>query len=483
MFSAQTKEILSKLNNKQMRKFRDFLSSPYFNTREALVKLFDEIYLMMPNLDGEQLGFEVMFKKLYPGKTYREQTIKNLYSEFGNLLKKFIGYEEFQTDEKNLDQYTASGLTKLSCIDISTKFIYKKLNSDKAGLRSRNNYYYLKNLYHILKTNISGQNKQLSDENHDARKNLYELLITVFLMELYDSGREDSLLLMHKNSEAFPLLKQTINSINIEKIVSSREAFESDFALITKVQYWLYYYTANEITHAQFKELKKAIIKIIPKFTSTEKLYYIVCLNQIIATKLIPKDKKYYKEVFALGKLIQTLKIFPDENLTMGTGVFRDFFTTAIILREFDWAENFINEYGKYLPEDQRNNEINLRKGILFFKKNKFELSLEYLNKMKVIEVIEKINVRFYYMMNYIELKAYESALSSLNSIRQFYNDRKEIPGMVGELILDSLKYFNEVIKCEEKGEKIEGTIYEEANSGKRYYHKQYILEKMEKLK
>jgi len=85
-------------------------------------------------------------------------------------------------------------------------------------------------------------------------------------------------------------------------------------------------------------------------------------------------------------------------------------------------------------------------------------------------------------MMNYIELKAFENALSSLQTIRQFYSDRKDIPEIFAVLIPDALKYFGEIIKCEQEGIKLEPQIYDEAKDGRRYYHVKYVLDKMEKL-
>ncbi len=116
------------------------------------------------------------------------------------------------------------------------------------------------------------------------------------------------------------------------------------------------------------------------------------------------------------------------------------------------------------------------------FQQKKYEESIEYLSKVKFHQVYEKINVRFYYLMNYIELKSYQSAISMLNSIRQFYLESKEIPEMFAVLIENSLRFFREIIRVEENNKKLDYSILKEAQNAGRYYQKQYILAKMEKL-
>jgi len=84
--------------------------------------------------------------------------------------------------------------------------------------------------------------------------------------------------------------------------------------------------------------------------------------------------------------------------------------------------------------------------------------------------------------MNFIELGAFENARSALQTLRQYSQDRKNIPEMYSILIPDALKYFQEIIKCKEQNKKIEKFVYDEAFKEKRYYHKQYIQEKMNEL-
>ncbi|MBS1513791.1 MAG: hypothetical protein JSS63_02090 [Bacteroidetes bacterium] len=481
MISSQNQKILSKLDKKQTRKFRDFLASPYFNSRKVISHLFEIIVKHSPDFSSMP-DDEAVFKVLYPGKTFSRQTIKNLYSELGNLLKKFTGYEEFSKDEKNLNRYIGDGLASLTLFDLSSKHINKCINENKNSLFSLDNLHYEKELYLVLHSNIGILDRNAADEHFITRKALSETLIMAFLKELYYLSMIDAIDKIFSHEKADTFTDKTLQAIDIKKILEYAGERKLSAAPLIKIQYYLYYYTVNDISEKEYIKLKAEFLSAIKLVTGFEKLHFILRMNQIIVTKLVPKNKEFYGEIFRFIKLLCSFNIFPLEVKVLGRGVYRDFFTTAVILKEYDWAENFVNEYGRFLPEDQRENEILLGKGILSFKKNNFDESLKYLNKLKITELTEKINVRYYYLMNYIELMAYESAYSSLSAIRQFCRDRKEIPDVVAGLVSDSLKYFLEIINCEEKGVKLEGIIYNEARGGRRYYHKQYILDKMKKL-
>ncbi len=484
MLSNQTVEILKSLDKKEMKKFGIFLKSPYFNTSEQIVKIFLIAQKTYPDFSDNSLDYEKVFKKLYPTEKYTEPRIKNLYSDFGNLLRKFIGYEQLSLNSEDLDVKIADGLGKKNLNRISNKLILKSLNENDDGTLSipeKFHFQYRMNVNFIH--NLGFLREYMSPEYIKWDIALTEKLTIFFLSNLLQISFFDAL-----NHKTFPrgentILKEIRNSMDIEKILKYMEMTNHEYASYLKIQYLFFYYTENNVTEENYLELKKEILKTIHKVQKLDQIQFISRIIPIIFTKLIPVDKKYHKEILDFAKLFQELKIYPDADIQpFAVGLFRDIFTAAIILNEDEWAENFIEEFSNYLNKDLKDNAINYCIGVMHFRKGNYEKSLNSLNNVKIYDVVEKINIRFYYLVNYIELKAYESAFAALNSIRQFYNESKEIPEMFKTRIEISLKFFNEIIKCEEKGEKIDDFIYQEAIEAKRYVHVQYILEKMEKL-
>ncbi|MBS1494674.1 MAG: hypothetical protein JST55_14260 [Bacteroidetes bacterium] len=484
MLPLQSVEILRKLDKKELKRFGDFLSSPYFNNSDLILRIFDAVKKEHPEFDGKFLQSEKIFKKLYPGEEFKETRIQNLYSEFGGLLKKFMGYERIESKKSELDIFIAEALTKRDLNDISNKIILRSLSSYEDGsLYIPNSFVRLHRLNQNYLHNLDSLRQQDTEEylniQINGQKNLLIFFLTSFLEMCLTNSINNRLFDWKKNK-----IESFLEAINFEKVLEYIGDNFPEYKTFIKTIYLIYYYTEHPITPEQYYELKSGVLEIMDKVHRNDKLFFIVRTIQIILAKLVQIDRRtFYREIFELSKIFSEQQIFPNEVLkNLAIGPFRDMFTVAIILNEYDWAENFVNEYSQYLNEEKRENELNYSMGVLSFKRNDFEASLSYFNKLQLHDIIEKVNVRFYYMMNYIELKAYESALASLNTIRQFYTDRaEEIPEMFAVLIPNALKYFGIVIKAEEKDEKIERYLIDEAKKSGRFYHVKYVLDKMEK--
>jgi len=484
MLTSQTVEILKSLNKSELKRFGDFLRSPYFNNSRQLEKIFDVVQKTYPEFESDALSHEKIFKKLYPSEIYNEKRIKNLYSEFSNLLKKFLGYEQLAVKKDELDIYITYALMEKKLSVTSNKIIAKSLKENDDGLLSiADRFHYLYRLNVHYANNLGSLNEHGTGEYLKSDIALIEKLIIFFLTNILQLSYYDIMNHQMYKMEENPMLKKVTSAFSIEKILDYFNKADHEYASYLKIHYLFYYYSENEISEVQYIELKNEIFTTIHKVKKLDQNQFIMRMVHMILGRLVPRDKKYYEDVLEFAELIRELKIYPDENMhAFNIGTFRDIFISAIVLQKNEWAENFINEFGNYLAKEQRADTENYCRGILSFKLAKYEESLHYLGNTKMVDVIEKINVRFHYMMNYIELGWYESALSALQSIRQFCNDSNEIPQMLMEPVQISLKFFAEVIRCSEKNEKTDEWIYNEALQEKRFMHKQYILGKMAKL-
>lgn len=484
MLSKDTLEILKHLDKKELKRFGDFVKSPYHNSVSALNKIFEFVQKEHPHFSSISKNYPKLFKKIYPKEEYKEKRMRNLGSEFSNLLREFIVAEERSLDKYDFNIFLAQGLRRNKCFDLSHKVAQSTekaiellpLSAEKFLYHYRN---YLNHFYYA-----THRRKILSEEHYDAVKSISENLIAfslkeLFIIEFTVSHSHDA---SHEGKQNM-MFEEMMSAMDVKKFISSIEKTGNQYASYIKIYYMIHYYIKNGMSEDEFADLKTELLNNIHKVSKHDQLQFIIWTISLLYTKLLPEHKKYKFDIFELSKLFCSLNIYPDPEITdFGSGPFRDMFTAAVILREYEWAENFINDYGKYLFEGVRENEINYCKGVLYFKTKRYEESLEHFNRLKLVEILEKINIRFYYMMNYIELKAYENALSSLASIRQFYYDRNDIPEMAAILIEDSLKWFNEIILSLESGRRMDEVIYNEATGPKRCYHKQYIVDKANEI-
>ena len=107
MFTDSTIEILQKFDKKELLKLGDFTRSPYLNSVEIVIKMFDEVAKCHPQYNSPKLSYEKMWKKLYPAKPYNDKIIRNrlkIYSARQNARVFLRIQAEFVTYLQN-DQY------------------------------------------------------------------------------------------------------------------------------------------------------------------------------------------------------------------------------------------------------------------------------------------------------------------------------------------------------------------------------------------
>ena len=485
MYNTQTIEILKKLDKEELKKFGDFLRSPFFNNSTFIVKIYETVRKEYPHFNGSSLKPERIFKKLYPSESFKDTRIRNLYAEFGNLLRKFLGYIKIESSELEFDTFISKALMEKNLNHISNKVINKRFEEYSGKIFWDNiDFPLMYKMHTMFALNLDAGSKHSTKEYISIQIKMQQLLIASFF-------RDNFFLLTTQSAQkiVFPdqynknTMEEFLKVIDIKKLFAYLEKVKNPYSDYLKVNYLIYFYTGHNITEENYYDLKSKLYKIIFDVSSTDAFIFIIRIIQILLFRLVPSDKKFYKEIFELSKLFCELKIFPNKRiLFLAAGPFRDMFGPAVILGELDWAESFVKEYSQYLMEDIRENELNYCMGNISFKRKNYELSLDYFNKVKMFDMIEKINIRFFYMMNYIELNANENALSSLQTIKQFYSDRKDIPDIFASLMPDAINYFGAIIKCGLEGIKLDRQIYDEAKDGRRYYHVKYVLSKMEKL-
>jgi hypothetical protein len=60
-------DILRTFSSKDVKRFRDFLESPFFNESENLVKLYNSLLEFYPDFEDENLTEEFLNRNVYTG--------------------------------------------------------------------------------------------------------------------------------------------------------------------------------------------------------------------------------------------------------------------------------------------------------------------------------------------------------------------------------------------------------------------------------
>ncbi|MBS1494934.1 MAG: hypothetical protein JST55_15580 [Bacteroidetes bacterium] len=484
MLSTSTIAILKSLNPQEIKRFGDFINSPYHNSTKSIDKIYKIVSKAYPEFASQDLEPETMAKEVFGAGAYKEKRLKNLCAEFGSLLQKFIGYEQINENGLELDINITKGLVMRGVFKSAVNFI------EKSEARTEEIPFFHSDLIHYRynigcgKKQIKGasQNAFYKNELNEIENERCDALVSLFMRDFYEAAH------MYDVSKGLGyltnvnVLENFIDAFDISLFLDSLKKTNNKYYTFIKTHYQLYYHFKNEISEELFYELKNDVFKLAHLVGQLNAFDLILKTIHLIQIKLAPIDRKYYHDIVDFGKLFCELKIFEtNEEVKISIGTINDIFLPAVIVKEYDWAEEFAREYCQYLEEDLKENQLNYCLGVLSFKRGRYEESLNFLNSIKLTTFQQKHSVYYYYLMNYIEMRAFENALSTLQAFKQFFIDQKNLPVFFQDAN-KSLKYFHEIIKCEMDGKRIDGLLYEEAKAKSSFPHKIYVIEKMEKL-
>jgi len=480
MLPQNTVDILKSLNKTELKSLGDFINSPYFNSIEKMKDLYNEIAKSYPDFTGKRLEDEAIHKKLYPGKEFKQKSILNLFSDFGNLLKKFLSYEKFALEEDAIDMNLAKSLSERRLYEQSIKTIndFKK-RKHAGGKFQEDHFFYFYKMERIIHRNLINIRPLNKKKINETLNSAAESLIMDFFNKYSSVAYYLSLVKVVRPSEDNnKIIDDYLNSVNPEKFLKYVDSSEDKYAAVVRMQFLLYKLVTDIFTDEEYYEVKNTLIDNASNFSPEDLNSYFKALTDLAGLRSMPLE-----EIFDLRKKFCELKVYPNDSIpNFSAATLQNTFTIAMALGEFEWAENFLEEYINYIDEDLKENEYNYSKAQLNLRLKKHEESLKYLNKINYNELVEKINVRFYYVMNYIELGLYDSAASMVKSIKQLEREGKERLQIESDATENSLRFFNEIIKSLINNSKLDIAVYKEARNETKYFYRYYILEKMEKM-
>ncbi|MEO6760498.1 MAG: hypothetical protein ABIO24_13650, partial [Saprospiraceae bacterium] len=155
-------------------------------------------------------------------------------------------------------------------------------------------------------------------------------------------------------------------------------------------------------------------------------------------------NKDFGKEAFDLYQSgIANGLIF--ENGLISKKAYSNTLVLALLVGEWDWAEAFLKDYQKYLPENERENTYRHNLATLFFKQKQFGKVLETLQNVAFTDSMHNLDDRRLLLCSYYELGEWAALESLLDSFGIWLRRAKGL-GYHRELYANLVKYTRRLV-------------------------------------
>lgn len=426
-------EILETFSREELKKFKKFILSPYFNTSPKVVKLFEALTKHHPNYGHSSLTKEKFHKKISPELEYNDITMRRLLFDLQNLTEKFI--QQLNFERKNIEARTfmveelvlrgASRMLKKN-YKASQRLITETghINSDICLSKFR---FETDTFYHGMIHNKTNRKAFINEESNRLIKGI-TYLINYFMLEAV------------KHSETLLTYSRTYNIRNNEKIISEfLDMFDFERlgsflqknseigsnlvdVYISALKSFLYF---NEEKH--YWNFKSSLCSNLEKFNLADINFLFGKLIEycVAKTMYLPGiDPIFDNELFEIYRTMVSKKYYETEtNKYFPPDLYRNIIIQSTKVNELSWLEDFIQNYGMYLHPERKSDIINFSYAHLYFERNVYEKSLEFLSRIKMEEFSYAIDAKCLYVKNYYEQEDYDAAYSYIKSFIKFLNE------------------------------------------------------------
>ena len=370
----------------ELKLWRNFVKSPYFNTNQTLIKMADFLARIHPEV--EDFNKEKLFKKLYPKKKFANNLLNTNFSRLEQLTFRFLSQEKFKEDESLQDYLLFSYLCSENFVEISDlidkkwkqsyKNIKNKINKNNLDI---NEGFYMVNLTKVKKAfevhkNFFGY----TDIDLELSKNILNINNKYYLLEQSKNLSQYIAEFLYLKKDK----KQALAELNeSEQLMLNNEYFYTNDALTN-----LYLVLSRLLLdignrHRQLNYIYEIVEKKANELKSSDISeivieYYNVC--GIFDAQ--QADVRYFEYVSRFDELVLRKKLLSQEFVAIPV-IFYRITVSLLYSQKIELLKSFINE-NKAILHLQDYVYLIIKSQIALLEKD-FETAEEYINTLKVL--------------------------------------------------------------------------------------------------
>lgn len=417
MNSRKLFRYLGNLSSKELRLFRRFLVSPWFNTNEKLVTLFDWLRPSHPSFDSSKLTKENIFAVLYPKeKEISIAKVNDNLSKFTRLVEQFLVQKII--DKEKYDELLIYTLGKRELHNDFEKEINKIVQVDDTALRLSwkrhlKRFEYILQLYFHKNTN----QRTIDDDYLNRAEAHLENFYAIIRLKIGYEQISRKLLKGEKENIAL--------SPELQRLLASNKNSDNPYLKLLYLIFNLHFNTKPYQVFVEGIEFFYTNESLFDK--EAQLFFFLTLLNQGIALerKGIINNTKEILELYKVGL---------DRKYLLTDGILLDnIYINIVVLASKDdlsFASEFIEQYKSRLSPNFAEQAYILAKAYIDYNTSKYDRVVELLKDYNFSGIYYNFRAKGLLLRAWFESLLLGKAVAKLlkNSLETFtkYAKRKE---------------------------------------------------------
>ncbi len=478
MKNTKIYNVLQNFNKYEQNRLRKFLRSPYFNSDQKIIDLFDIMAKRINGTSKKEFLKEDIWRKLIPKESYNDVRFRKYCSDLLKNVESFLAFEHVSNDKIAKTNITLEAIRKRKIEHLYSSYIRnsRKLaaeNQDESANAHLNRYIVEKTLYELTdselkrlnRSNIESISNNLDNFYFSEKLRFYSAALSqqTYIKDKYDIQFADELIDLVGKSD---LLKVPAISIYYYCLLTVKES--------------------DNLKH--YYKLKELLTENGSDFPKSEalSLYYFVA-NYCIRRNN-KGDYQFSDELFHLYDEMRTKEILLTESGEISPWDFKNGVGIGLFMKKFDWTKEYILELGPKLPEQYKENSLKFNWGQYYFHLKEYDKVLDLLMELEYEDLLASLNAKTFTTITYFETDKYDLLDFYIESFRVYLGRKRKSKELNDARqqrylrFLSMIKKLTKIIPGDEKAiTKIENDLAKEKQQG--LVGAKWLSEKIEELK
>ncbi len=481
MIKSKVLSILKTFSDEELKKFEDFLNSPFHNKNTKVVNLFTVLKRYHPAYENINLNKEQIFRQLYGNVKYVEVNIRNLLSDLNILTEDFIRYINFSKS----DYYEKILIEEFHKRDINEELERKVMQFEKKIEMNdlKDERYYEDKIFLYGMKSFMGSDKILL-ESH--RPDEIKSKIIFFLITLMESFfqliiEEQRAKIVHD----FSFLKHSLEYVKIRKN-------EFQDSPILQIYYYIALSFFDENDENNYKKVKQYFRLHYSSFDKLDKKNIYSMMQTYCLKKKNQGNGFYDREL--LNILMEMIKfdiVTYKHKGFISLNIYRNIVIHCVNHKETDILKNFILKYKNLIHPESRKSIVAYSNAHLNYVQKNYETALELCHKIDFSVLLVTTQDNLYFKNDtktliakcLYELGSFENIISGIDAHRHFLNNSRLIKDEMKKKYIIFLNTLTELIRIRLKYDPYKVTrLRQKLKNLKDIPSKEWLIEKVEEM-
>lgn len=480
--------LLKSFNEEEILGLSEYLNSAYYNTNKKLIFLFDAITHYYPDFNNKKFDKNYLWNALNTGRNISHNELRTYLSLLQNLIFNFLKIKNFEDDSFVGEIILLKELSTKNQIELFEKRS-KKMSVAGSLKKEGNNVYKEKYLLETLCMNFINKNFTILKPSHlkseisivnECSINLTNYYIT-YLLQIYIKSYNTTK--KFEDAEHNKLIENLMNLLNLDSLIKIYKENNIDCFILELYKKLIFMFKENGNID-NYYDYKEFIEKNLNRIDKAEMhFHFFNLISYCLHFKYSIEDSKLRNELFDLYQKFLKYEIFTDEeSVYFNIDLFRNILMNALALKKIDWAENFIDNYIKYVNPKFQLNLHNYSYAVLYNKKANYGKSLEFALKVELETFIYKHDLNLLKLRNFYGMGEFEGLLDLIHSHKELLRADKLLPKDFYHRYMRFLFYLEKLVLNENSKTKLEFNLHKLEKE--KFPYKTWLIEKYkEKLK